>query len=119
MKKTHSAIDFKVVVGMMFALTLPFILTLNTISKPRELIDFTTNPTPYGYTCSLSLFIVPVIVLALWLGRRRENRVQNTAFWITTAIVSGAGIALDTFFGATFFSFPNTGAVLSGHFPGH
>ena len=119
MKKTHSAIDFKVVVGMMLALTLPFVLTLNTISKPRALIDFTSNPTPYGYTCSLSLFIVPVIVLALWLALRRENRRQNQAFWITTLIVSSSGILLDTFFGATFFSFPNTGAVLAGHFPGH
>lgn len=119
MKPPHSTSDFKVVVGMTCALTFPFVLTLNTISNARALIDFKSNPTPYGYTASLSLFIVPVIVLALWLARRRENRIQNYAFWITTTIVSGAGIMLDTFFGATFFSFPNTGAVLSGHFPGH
>jgi hypothetical protein len=118
MQKNHPPTDFKVMVGMMIILTLPFILTLRTVSEPRALLDYNTNPTPLGYTWSLSLFIIPVIVLALWLSRRRQNRIQNMAFWLTTLIVSLTGIALDTFLGANFFSFPNTGAVLGIHFPG-
>jgi hypothetical protein len=105
-------------VGMMVVIALPFILTLKTIVEPRGVLDIGANPTPYGYTWSLSLFILPVCVLALWLGRRKENRIQNKAFWVTTAIVSGSGILLDVFFGATFFGFPNPAATLGIDFPG-
>jgi hypothetical protein len=99
---------------------MPFILTLLTIIEPRPKIqDFKANPTPYGYTCSLSLFIVPVVVLACWLARRWENRIQNRAFWITTLIVSGSGILLDMFFGLSFFTFPNRSAVLGRYFYGY
>jgi len=112
--------DSTVLIGMAAVLTIPFILTLRTVAQPRPKIeDFAAAPTPFGYTWSLTLFIVPVVVLACWLGRRRENRIQHRAFWITTAIVSGSGILLDMFFGLTFFKFPNKGAVLGLHFFGY
>ncbi len=87
MKRLHT--DVKVLLGMAAVLTLPFTLTLLTISQPRAPLDPQTNPTPHGYTWSLSLFIIPVLVLAVWLGRRRESRAQNHAFWLTAALVSG------------------------------
>ncbi len=112
--------DSTVLIGMAAVLIMPFILTLLTIIEPRPKIqDFKANPTPYGYTCSLSLFIVPVVVLACWLARRWENRIQNRAFWITTLIVSGSGILLDMFFGLSFFTFPNRSAVLGRYFYGY
>ncbi len=110
----------KVVIAMGTVLTVPFALTLMTVAKPRPLVlDLDANPTHHGYTWSLSLFIVPVLVLALWLGRRWESRVQNRAFWITTLIVSAGGILLDVFFGLSFFTFPNQDAVLGIHFFGY
>ena len=99
--------------------TTPFFLTLRTIAQPRPIIDLKSNPTPHGYTWSLSLFLVPVIVLVCWLWRKPQSRVQNRAFWITVAAVAGCGILLDVFFGLTFFTFPNQGAVLGAHFYGY
>jgi hypothetical protein len=91
-----------------------------TIAQPRVLVeDFKANPTHHGYTWSLSLFIVPVVVLAGWLAGRWENRIQNRAFWITALLVSTAGILLDVFFGLTFFTFPNQDAVLGICFYGY
>jgi hypothetical protein len=68
---------------------------------------------------SLSLFVVPVVVLAGWLAGRWESRIQNRAFWVTTLIVSTGGILLDVFFGLSFFTFPNQDAVLGIHFYGY
>ena len=104
---------------MAAVLITPFALTLLTITQPRPLVgDLKDNPSPHGYTWSLSLFMVPVVVLAIWLARRRESRVQNKAFWITTLIVSGGGILLDVCFGLSFFTFPNRDAVLGICFTG-
>jgi len=76
--------DCRVLIAMVAALGLPFGLTLTTITQPRPVVgDLSANPTPHGYTWSLSLFIVPVLALASWLARRRESRIQNQAFWFT------------------------------------
>jgi hypothetical protein len=108
------------VIAMVAVLTAPFILTLRTIAQRRpKITDLAANPSPHGYTWSLSLFIVPVVVLACWLGRRKESRIQNRAFWITTVVLSGIGILLDVFLGLTFFTFPNHGAVLGQCFYGY
>jgi hypothetical protein len=117
-KRTMPA-DFKVLVGMILALVIPFALTLLTIRQPRAAVsDLSTNPSPYGYTLSLSLFIIPVIVLATWQSLRKENRIQKKAFWITAILVAGCGIMLDIFFGLTFFTFENRQATLGINFWG-
>jgi hypothetical protein len=109
-----------VLIAMAAVLVIPFVLTLMTVAQPRSPVtDLKANPTHLGYTWSLSLFIVPVIVLATWLSARPESRTQKLAFWITTAFVSVAGILLDVFFGLTFFTFPNPDAVLGIHFYGY
>jgi hypothetical protein len=119
MIKKSPSMDFRVLLGMVAVLAVPFVLTLMTISQPRAPLDISTNSTPHGYTWSLSLFIVPVVVLACWLGHRRESQLQNRAFWITALAVSGTGICLDVFFGASFFTFPNHEAVLGKCFPAY
>lgn len=120
MAKQRWSNDSLVVVAMGAVLTAPFALTLLTITESRPLVvDLKANPTPYGYTWSLSLFILPVVVLAFWLSRRRENRVQNRAFWLTALLVSISGILLDLVFGRTFFTFPNQDAVLGVFFHGY
>jgi hypothetical protein len=112
--------DSRVLIWMAAVLIIPFALTLRTITQPRPPYpNLQANPTPHGYTWSLSLFIVPVVLLACWLGRRWESRIQNRAFWITSFIVSGSGILLDVFFGLSFFKFPNRGAVLGLCFYGY
>jgi hypothetical protein len=120
MPKKKISKDALVLIGMAAVLILPFALTLWTIAQPRPLVgNLQANPSPRGYTWSLSLFVVPVVVLAIWLGRRPQNRLQNRAFWITTLIVAGSGTMLDMFFGLSFFTFPNREAVLGLCFYGY
>jgi hypothetical protein len=120
MPKTKLSKDYWVLIGMAAVLIVPFVLTLMTIAQPRALVgDLKANPTHHGYTWSLTLFVVPVVVLVCWLAQRRESRIQNRAFWITTLVVSGSGILLDVFFGLSFFSFPNRDAVLGILFKGY
>ncbi len=105
--------------GMMLALLVPFILTLQTIKQPRpRIIDLQANPTPYGYTWSLSLFIVPTLLLAIWHSRRKDTTLQKRTFWTTAALVAGAGIMLDVLFGLRFFTFENPEATLGFRFWG-
>ncbi len=120
MKKRPLPTDFHVLIGMVAVLVIPFALTLMTITKPRVLItDLAANPSRYGYTWSLSLFIVPVVVLASWVSLRKPNPIQKKAFWITAALISGAGIFLDVFFGLSFFTFINHEATLGINFWGY
>jgi hypothetical protein len=120
MPKKRWSNDYLVLIAMTATMAVPFVLTLLTIAQPRLLVeDLKANPTHHGYTWSLSLFIVPVLVLAVWLARRWDSRIQNRAFWITTLIVSTGGILLDVCFGLNFFTFRNEDAVLGIHFYGY
>jgi len=119
MRTKRLATDFKVLIGMIAVLAIPFALTLMTIKEQRPLVtDLDLNATPYGYTWSLTLFIVPVLVLAVWQSLRRENPIQKKAFWITAALLAGCGVLLDVFFGLTFFTFDNVQATLGKTFWG-
>lgn len=111
--------DFKVLIGMLLVLVIPFTLTLMTVSQPRPLVtDLAANPTPRGYTWSLSLFLAPVLALASWVSLRKQNPIQKKAFWITAILLAFGGIALDVFFGLSFFTFANREATLGFTFWG-
>jgi hypothetical protein len=113
MQKKPLPTDFKVLVAIAAVLTIPFALTLKTVTQPRPPVtDLVSNPTPYGYTWSLSLFLVPVLVLAVWVSARKQNLIQKKAFWIAAGLLTGAGVALDVFFGLSFFTFVNGKATL-------
>ena len=119
MNKKPMPDEFKVLWWMIVVLVVPFALTLMTVKQPRAMVaDLAANPTPHGYTWSLSLFIVPVLVLASWVSLRKHNPIQKKAFWITAVLISGAGILLDVCFGLTFFTFVNREATLGFTFWG-
>lgn len=81
MQNKASRTDFKVLLGMMAVLGAPFALTLMTVKEPRPLVAaLAANPTPHGYTWSLSLFIFPVLVLAAWVSLRKHSPIQKRAF---------------------------------------
>lgn len=104
---------------MIVVLTIPFALTLRTIKEQRPLVtELNANPTPHGYTWSLTLFIVPVLVLAVWQSLLKENPIQKQAFWTTAALLAGCGVLLDVFFGLTFFKFDYPQATLGINFWG-
>ena len=96
---------------------LPAALTLLQVAEPRPGIDPTSNPTPLGYTWSLLLFLVPLLVLAVWLLRTRGYSLARRSFWRTLVILVPLGIVLDLLFGTTFFVFPNREATLGIDIP--
>jgi len=70
------------------------------------------NPTPHGYTWSLLLFIVPIVVIAFWFLRLERIQIPQRAFWRTIGGLVPFGFGLDFFFARSFFVFPNSGATL-------
>ena len=104
--------DAWTVVAIVVALAIPLLLTLSTVHHPGELIVRSANPTPYGYTWSLGLWIVPLTVLVYWLHQSPGFHLPRLAFWRTIGGLSALGLLLDIVFGHTFFRFPNAGATL-------
>jgi hypothetical protein len=90
---------------------------LQTVHHPGRLQITSANPTPWGYTLSLLLFLVPAAVLLWWLCRRRDLRLQRRACGRTLAVLVPLGFVLDVVFGNTFFTFPNPAATVGLRLP--
>ena len=80
--------------------------------SPRLRKSPVTNPTPYGYSWSLLLFVVPVVVIGGWFLPSEEVRISQRAFWRTLWILVPVGCGLDFFFANRFFVYPNAGATV-------
>ncbi len=104
------------VVSLLLSIIIPTWLTLRTVSKSPP-IDVATNPTPYGYTWSLLLFIAPLLVIAFWHYRHREHHFHVRSLIWAAALVAIAGFALDVVFGASFLTFENVGATIGLRLP--
>ena len=106
-----------VVLFLLAMVALPVALTLNSVIHPATLIQHSDNPTPYGYTISLLMFIVPMFLLSLKLKLMPALELQKRAIIITVMLLAPAGIILDILFGNTFFKFENHNAVIGITFP--
>lgn len=115
--KAQTRTGAKVVFFLLVIFILPVSLTLNSVLEPVHLIQTSTNPTPYGYTISLLLFIIPMLSISIWLYRKQQAEIQKTAFWMTVLLLAPTGIILDVLFGNMFFSFENHSAVIGITFP--
>ena len=105
------------VAAMLVMVALPAAITLHTVRAPGRLVVKSANPSPHGYTWSLLLFIVPILVIALWFLPRERVEVPRKAFWWTIAILTPLGWGLDFVFAHRFFEFKNTDATLSWRAP--
>lgn len=110
----HSA---STVVYLIFILVIPVALTLSTVKAPVTIVHNSDNPTPLGYTISLSLFLFPMFALLIWMIRNKYITFQKKALSYTIALLAPTGIILDVLFGNAFFSFENHNAVLGINFP--
>jgi hypothetical protein len=106
-----------VVLAITVLLVVPAALTLRSVLHPAMLQPTGTNPTPFGYTWSLSLFFVPIIGLAWWFALRPDLKFPRAAFWRTIAVLAPLGFGLDLLFGNGFFVFPNHQAILGLRVP--
>jgi hypothetical protein len=93
-------------------LVLPAVLTLRQV-RVSAIVDATSpNPSPYGYTVSLLLFIVPILALILWLVPNDGVAISKRSFVRTIALLFPLGVMLDFFFAHLFLRFPNPAATL-------
>jgi hypothetical protein len=101
-----------VVAVMLCMVAVPAAITLNTVRHPVTLQASSPDPTPHGYTWSLLLWIVPIVVIALWFLPQERRKIPKKAFWRTIAILVPLGFGLDFFLASRFFVFPNRGSTL-------
>ena len=117
MKRTPHT-DFKVFFLIIAVLVIPSSITLLSINYAQTTIHPVINSSPLGYTWSLSLFIIPIIAILSWLYLHQDKQLIRKSFWISLAILIPLGFILDLFFGLSFFTFTNHGAVLGIYLPG-
>jgi len=109
--------SFYVVFAIAAALIVPAAIALRTVIHPAILQSTSDNPTPFGYTWSLALFIVPIGALAWWFVCRPDLKFPRKAFWRTIAVLAPLGFVLDLLFGNAFFIFPNKAATRGCEIP--
>jgi hypothetical protein len=93
-------------------LAVPAALTLHRVRVSAVVDVRSPDTSPYGYTCSLLMFIVPIVVIAVWLVPRDGIRISKKSFLLTMAMLVPLGVILDFFFAHIFLKFPNPGATL-------
>ncbi len=114
MKRTDSNREIQVVIALILAVAIPFAATLATIKTGRPPIEIpadpAANPSPYGYTWSLLLYLIPDLLLGSWVLAMHRGPREKKAFWVTVGLLIPLWCLLDVFFGLTFFKYPNLGA---------
>jgi hypothetical protein len=95
-------------------IVVPAGLTLHTIrvSALAPTAAATPGASPCGYTVSLLLFIVPILVIAFWFVPQEAVKIEKKSFLWTIGLLFPMGAGLDFFFARYFFVFPNEGATL-------
>lgn len=105
------AVAAGIVFGMLAMLVIPAAIALHSVSTPA-ILHVAPNASPHGYTWSLLLFLVPIVVIAFWFLPSEGLDVPQKAFWRTIAILAPIGCLLDVIFAQWFFLFPNPQATL-------
>jgi hypothetical protein len=102
------------VVAVMAMIVVPAALTLHTVhlSALNPATATTPGASPYGYTVSLLLFIVPILVIAFWFLPQEDIKISQKSFGWTIGLLFPIGAGLDFFFARYFFTFPNESATL-------
>lgn len=101
-----------IVLAMILMIAIPAGITLHTVRAPATFKIDSTNPTPHGYSWSLLLFIVPILVIGCWFMPLERVNVPRHSFWRTILLLVPIGFGLDFFFAHIFLRFLNPGATL-------
>jgi len=104
--------SFATIVLVLGMLLLPAAVTLHTV-RVSSVVDVSfPNPSPFGYTISLSLFVVPILVIGCWLIPQNGVKLSKKSFTRTVACLFPLGLALEFFFAHRFLRFPNPSATI-------
>ena len=109
--KPSPGIAAAIVIAMIAMLVIPAAMALHSVRIPATL-QVTENASPHGYTWSLFLFVVPIVVIAGWFLPSEDLDIPQRAFWRTIPILVLFGFLLDIIFAQWFFYFPNPDATL-------
>jgi hypothetical protein len=101
-----------IVAAMLAIVAIPVGITLHTVQVPATILIPSSNPTPFGYSWSLLLFIIPILTIGGWFLPSEQVRIPKRAFWRTIWILVPIGFGLDFFFAHRFFEFQNSGATI-------
>ncbi len=117
MRTTTPRQDIYTILAMMATIGLPALLTLGTVHVRPEFVNGASNPSPYGYTVSLSLFLFPVLTLAVFHSRYPRHHTHRRALFAASGVIAVLGFVLDLFFGHSFFVFRDPSATLGVRLP--
>jgi hypothetical protein len=101
-----------IVLAMLGMVAVPIGITLHTVRVPATFQVQSPDPTPHGYTWSLLLFIIPILVIGYWFLPLEGVKIPQRAFWRTISILVPVGFGLDFFFAKLFLCFRNPGATI-------
>lgn len=104
--------SFLIVIAMLVMLSLPAALTLHTARVSPQIPGPIAASSPYGYTVSLLLFVIPIVVILFWLVPAEHLKISKKSFVRTIALLFPVGVALDFFFAKKFLTFSNSDATL-------
>lgn len=119
----------QIALKIMIVLIIPIALTLYTVKEPVVKTDVTEEvylswqlivkdgTTPYGYTFSLLLFIVPMVGIGWWFLTHPGYKIQKRAFLWSICILIPIGFILDILFAHSFFTFQNVNAAIGIEVP--
>lgn len=108
----RSPVAAGIVVAMLAMLIFPAAIALHSVRFPSTLVATNPNPSPHGYTRSLLLFLVPIIVIAFWFLPSEGLEIPKKAFWRTISVLVPLGSLLDFICAQWFFKFPNRDSTL-------
>ena len=104
--------SLQIVFGILIMIAVPAAITLHTAHVSPVVDRSLPDLTPYGYTISLLLFVVPIGVIALWFLPKEGVDISKQSFLRTIALLFPLGAGLDFFCAHLFFTFPNRNATL-------
>src|SRR2546428_7603062 len=100
------------VVAMRAMVGVPAGIALPTCRIPAPTQPPPADATPYGYTVSLLLFIIPIIVIGWWFVPQEGIKIPKRAFSRTIWVLFMPGWALDYFFANRFFTYRTPATTL-------
>jgi hypothetical protein len=103
---------YEVTIAMLAIVIVPAALTLHSVHTSALKSDYSAAASPYGYTISLLLFILPSLASILWFLLSDGLSISKKSFLCTIALLFPVGGLLDFFFARYFFTFPNISATL-------
>jgi hypothetical protein len=110
-------LSFWLVAAMLGMVSVPAYFTLHTAKVTSPPVALQPNPSPYGYTVSLLLFIIPIVAITCWFIPQEDLKISQKSLAWTIGLLFPLGALLDFLFASRFFLFPNAGATLGIHAP--